>query len=681
MQHLILSENRLDRATTSFVENVSDETLSALSDEELQKFFFELLKPRLFEERMLTLLKQGRISKWYAGIGQEAVGVGVTKALNSNEFILPIHRCTSVMLARGVPVTRLMAQFLGREDGFSKGREGSLCFGSKEHLIVGGMSQLGMQLPVACGIALAEKLKKRPKVCVVFCGDGGSSLGDVHEAMNVASVWNLPVIFLIENNQYGLSTPIQEQYACDSLADRGAAYGMESLKVDGNNVLEVYQAVSSFASSIRKAPRPVLLECLTFRMRGHEEASGTKYVPQELFETWGKKDPIDTFARYLRDSGLLSEPSEQAVRKAVAEEIENEIERAFLSKPVVSNAQSEEASVFAPHTQKIVSPKTFEKKEMRFVDAISDGMRHGMVQNDNMIIMGQDVAEYGGVFKITEGFLEQFGKQRVRNTPLCESAIAGITVGLSIANYKSIFEMQFGDFAGCAFNQIANNVAKLFYRWGQNVDTVIRLPVGAGGGAGPFHSMSNEGWFSSLPGLKIVYPSSPSDAKGLLLAAIEDPNPVLFFEHKVLYQKLKEKVSVDYYTEEIGKARFVRKGSDITIITWGMGVHWANEFVEKHPEIDACILDLRTLRPLDLDAIAEAVKMSGRVCVLQEAALTCGLGAEVSAHISENLFHYLDAPIMRCASLDTPVPFADALEDTYLANSRLEQTLLKLALY
>jgi len=670
-----------ERAVSSFTENISDETLSALSDEDLQKFLVELLKPRLFEERMLTLLRQGRISKWFAGIGQEAVGVGVAQALHSNEFILPIHRCTSVMLSRGIPVDRLMAQFLGREDGFSKGRERSFYFGSKEHLIVGGISQLGAQFPVACGIALAEKIKQRPKVCVVFCGDGGTSQGDVHEAMNVASVWNLPVIFLIENNQYGLSTPTHEQYACDRLADRGVAYGMESKRVDGNNVLEVYQTVSNFATSIRKTPRPVLLECLTFRMRGHEEASGVKYVPKELLEQWGKKDPIENYAKYLRDSGLLSVPSEEAVRKAVAEEIEAEIEKAYASKPVVSTAQFEEASVFAPYTYAQVKPKSSTTKEMRFVDGISDGLRLGMEKFDNLLIMGQDVAEYGGVFKITEGFLEKFGKDRVRNTPLCESAIAGITVGLSIGNFKSVFEMQFGDFAGCAYNQITNNVAKLFYRWGQNVDTVIRMPVGAGVRAGPFHSMSNEAWFASVAGLKIVYPSSVSDAKGLLLAAIEDPNPVLFLEHKVLYRRLKEEVSEEYFTEEIGKARFVSRGNDLAIITWGMGVHWANDFLEKHPEVKACVLDLRTLRPLDLASIDEAVKMSGRVCVLHEAALTGGVGAEVSAYISENLFEYLDAPVVRCASLDTPVPFAEALEDIYLANSRLEEKLLNLLSY
>jgi 2-oxoisovalerate dehydrogenase E1 component len=663
---------------SQFLANISEQTLSAISDDELKRLYVELLKPRLFEERMLTLLRQGRISKWFAGIGQEAVGVGVASALHSNEYILPIHRCTSVMLARGIPVKRLMSQFLGKNEGFTQGRDRSFYFGSKDHLVIGGISQLGAQLPVACGIALGEQLKQRAKVCVVFCGDGGSSQGDVHEAMNLASVWNLPVIFLIENNQYGLSTPVHEQYACESLADRAIGYGMEGMCVDGNNILEVYQAISDFARSARENPRPILLECLTFRMRGHEEASGTAYVPPEMFEYWKKRDPIDTYAQHLIDAGLLSVPGEQAVREAVAHEIEEQIEEAYLDSDVVSTSEIESKAIYAPFEQVPKAPATAALKEMRFVDAISDGLRLGMREHENLVLMGQDVAEYGGVFKITEGFLEEFGKDRIRNTPLCESAIAGMCVGLSITNYKSIFELQFADFAGCAFNQIVNNIAKLHYRWGQNVDTLIRLPVGAGVRAGPFHSMSNEAWFASVPGLKIVYPSSVRDAKGLVLAALEDPNPVLFFEHKVLYRRLKEEIPEDYFTEEIGKAKLVSEGSDVSIITWGMGVHWAQEYSAKHPELSVAILDLRTLRPYDEESIAEVVEMSGRVLVLHEAALTAGFGAEIAAFIAENLFQHLDAPVVRCGSLDTPIPFAASLEDSYLANARLEDKLQSL---
>ena len=330
------------------------------------------------------------------------------------------------------------------------------------------------------------------------------------------------------------------------------------------------------------------------------------------------------------------------------------------------------------YDQEVVSPESDKTREMRFVDAVSDGLRIALRRYDNLVVLGQDIAEYGGVFKVTEGFYEEFGKERIRNTPICESAIIGASLGLSIKKMKSVVEMQFADFVTSGFNQVVNNLAKIFYRWGQNADVVIRMPTGAGVGAGPFHSQSNEAWFFHTPGLKVVYPSTPYDAKGLLLAAIEDPNPVMFFEHKFLYRKLKDQVPEDYYTVEIGKARIVREGNDISIITYGQGVYWALDILNENPDIDAEVIDLRTLLPLDKDTIFSSVKKTGKVLILHEDCITGGIGSEIAALISEKCFEYLDAPVFRAGGLDTPVPFAAELEQNFFPLERARKLLREL---
>jgi 2-oxoisovalerate dehydrogenase E1 component len=651
------------------------------SDQILLDLYKTILFPRLIEEKMLVLLRQGRISKWFSGIGQEAISAGVVSALAPDEWIMPLHRNLGVFTGRQMPLDKLFSQWQGRQNGFSKGRERSFHFGSAEHYICGMISHLGPQLALADGVALAHKLKKQSKVSLAFTGEGGTSEGDFHEALNLAAVWDLPVIFIIENNGYGLSTPVREQFRSKRLADKGIGYGMESVQIDGNNILDVYDTLRGVREFCIREQKPYLVECMTFRMRGHEEASGTKYIPAELFEIWGGKDPVICYENWLISEGVLNENKMQEVRSEFRSIIESAI--AVQHDPVVVDTEKELRDMYAKTPQhqvptESVSPDLQTAPVKRFIDGIREGLWQSMEALDNLILMGQDIAEYGGAFKITEGFLDKFGRERVRNTPLCESAVVGAALGLSLEGYKSVMEMQFADFAAVGFNQIVNNLAKMHYRWGWAANTVIRMPTGAGVGAGPFHSQSNEAWFTHVPGLKVVYPSTPADAKGLLNAAILDSNPVLFFEHKVLYRSINGPLPEHYYTIEIGKAALVKVGNDISIITYGAGVHWALSLAAQKPDISFDILDLRSLLPLDYEAIRETILKTGKVIVLHEDTLTGGIGGEISAWIGEHCFEMLDAPVLRCASLDTAVPFNIELEKNFLANARLWETVEKL---
>lgn len=651
-----------------------------ITNEELKRIYYYLLKPRMIEEKMLILLRQGRISKWFSGIGQEAISVGAAMALNPEEYMLPMHRNLGMFTGRDVPFDRMFSQWQGKMNGFSKGRERSFHFGINDYHLVGMISHLGPQLAVADGIALGAKLKNEKKVTLVISGDGGTSEGDFHEALNTAAVWDLPVIFLVESNGYGLSTPSRDQFRCEKISDRAIGYGIKGLTIDGNNVIEVYNTIKKLAEEIRENPHPVLLECVTFRMRGHEEASGTKYVPKELFEEWAPKDPLLNYEKFLLEKGIIDEHFIEEIRSSIKQEIDAGVESVFEEPEVTACTEDEINDVYAPF-HFVSQPASSIKKEMRLIDAISDGLRESLRAHDSLVVMGQDVAEYGGVFKITEGFVEEFGKDRIRNTPLCESAILSAGLGYSIKGGKSVIEMQFADFVTSGFNAIVNNLAKSHYRWEQNSDVVVRMPTGAGVGAGPFHSQSNESWFLHTPGLKIAYPAFPADAKGLLITAIEDPNPVMFFEHKALYRSVQEEVPEGYYNLEFGKANLLKEGNEVTIVTYGMGVHWALETLKNHPEINADLIDLRTLVPLDTETIYKSVKKTGKVIILHECTYTGGIGAEIASLITENCFHDLDAPVLRCASLDTPVPFAIPLEQNFLPKKRFEEMLQKLINY
>lgn len=651
-----------------------------LTDEQLLDLYKKLLKPRLIEEKMLILIRQGKVSKWFSGIGQEAISVGVTSVLDEFEYVLPMHRNLGVFTTRNIPLHRLFSQWQGKANGFTKGRDRSFHFGTQEYNIIGMISHLGPQLGIADGIALANKLQDNKKVTAVFTGEGGTSEGDFHEALNIAAVWKLPVMFVIENNGYGLSTPTKEQYSCENLADKGIGYGIESYIIDGNNILEIYNKLSKLKEDMQNDPHPVLLEFKTFRMRGHEEASGTKYVPKELMEEWETKDPVVNYRNYLTEIGVLTTELDEEFHNEIKQEIDENLAVANAEPEIIPTYSGELEDVYKPYQyEEIIS--TSESKNIRFIDAIRNSLEQSMQRHKNLVMMGQDIAEYGGAFKITDGFVEFFGKDRVRNTPICESAIVSTAMGLSINNYKAIVEMQFADFVSTGFNPIVNLLAKSHYRWGEKADVVVRMPCGGGTQAGPFHSQTNEAWFTKTPGLKVVYPAFPYDAKGLLNTAINDPNPVLFFEHKQLYRSIHQDVPTDYYTIPFGKAALLKEGTSVTIIAFGAPVHWALETLAKYPEIKADLIDLRTLQPLDTETIFASVKKTGKVIVYQEDTLFGGIASDISALIMEECFEYLDAPVKRVASLDSPIPFTKALEDQFLPKNRFEEVLLELLKY
>ncbi len=654
-----------------------------IGKEQALSLYKKLLLPRRIEERMLKLLRQNKISKWFSGMGQEAISVGTASVLDEEDYLLPMHRNLGLFTTRGVDLYKLFCQLLGKADGFTGGRDRSFHFGVPEKRIVGMISHLAATMPIADGLALSSKLREKDFIACSFCGDGATSEGEFHEALNLAAVWELPVIFMIENNGYGLSTPTSEQYACDDLVDRALGYGMHGVKIDGNDIFEVMDVVSEAKDKALQG-EPTLIEARTFRMRGHEEASGTFYVPDEKFEKWAERDPIERLAEWLKSEELVSGDEElDALRDEVDQSFLGKLDQALEADDPTFDRQREESRLFTPvgtHEKKNTTNTTSEK---RFVDAIQFSLRQAFEKDEDFLIMGQDIAEYGGVFKVTEGFVEQFGKERIRNTPIIEAGALGCAVGLALQGFKPVVEMQFADFISCGYNQIINNISKGQYRWMPPLNITIRAPHGAGVGAGPYHSASPEGWFMQHPGLKIVVPSTVEDAQNLLYSALYDPNPVLFFEHKKLYRSIREVTADRCKPVELGNARIFREGTDATIITYGMGVHWANEISDTYAErdVEIEIVDLRCLAPLDMERVEKSVAKTNKVLLLQEPSATLGPMSELSSLITEQCFESLDAPIMRCSSLDIPIPFSPKLEEAYLAEARLTEKIDQLLAY
>jgi 2-oxoisovalerate dehydrogenase E1 component len=650
---------------------------------DLRTAYEALYLPRLIEEKMLRMIRQGRISKWFSGFGQEAIAVGVTLALEDDDYILPMHRNLGVWTTRDIPLRRLFAQLLGRDRGFTKGRDRTFHFGVQHKRIIGMISHVGAMIPVAAGLGIASDYRKEGFVVACFIGEGASREGDFHEALNLAATWRLPVLFIVENNGYGLSTPTAEAMAVEDLSAAAAGYGMAGESVDGNDLVAVCQSVLRAAARARAGEGPTLLEMKTFRMRGHEEASGTKYVPQELIESWAAKDPVDRLRKQVLADGLLTEEDLDVMRRSMESRIDQAVEYALSQPPVASTREAERSDVYAPAIP-VPGPGNSSCSERRFVDAITDGLREAMLADDAVVLLGQDIAEYGGVFKVTAGLLEQFGPERVLNTPIIESGAVGATMGMAIRELKPVLEIQYADFISCSFNQIVNNLATTHYRWGRPLNVTIRAPYGGNIGAGPFHSQCVEAWFCHVPGLKVVVPSTPEEAKGLLISSIADPNPVLFFEHKFLYRSVKGRVPDGYYGTELGRARVVRQGTDATIVTYGLGVHWALEeadfFAERGRDVE--VIDLRTLIPFDAETVAESVRKTGRLLILHEAQLTGGFGGEIYASITQVAFEHLDAPPVRVGAEDTPIPFSPNLEkEVYSARPRLRDTLQRLLEY
>jgi 2-oxoisovalerate dehydrogenase E1 component len=586
----------------------------------------------------------------------------------------------------------LFRQLLGREGPITGGRDRTFHFGDLDHHVVGMISHLGAMAPVATGLALAARLRGEDRVAAVLTGDGASSEGDVHEAMNLAAVWKLPVVFVIENNQWGLSTPVSEQYACVDLVDRAAGYGMPGELVDGNDVLAVLDACARAAARGRAGKGPTLLECKTFRMRGHEEASGADYVPAADIAAWVARDPIDRFEARLDEAGVLPATERAGLREELRAEVETLVSGALAAPAPATTEDAELGRVFAApaplrrrdadgEAGSAGSGAGLGDGDVRYLDAIRDALAVALAADDRVVLLGQDIARYGGVFKATQGLADEFGTERVRNTPIIESGAIGAALGLALAGFRPVVEMQFGDFVTCGFNQLVNNVATTRYRWNAAVPLVVRLPVGGGLGAGPFHSQNVEAWFAHVPGLKVVAPATAGDAKGLLLAALDDGNPVLVLEHKRLYRSVRGPVPGGHHVVPIGAGRIARPGSAATVVTYGAGVEWAVTAAdalaaEGAGEVE--VIDLRSLRPWDRDMVLDSVRRTSRVLVLHEAGLTGGLGAEIAATVADQAFMDLDAPVRRVGGLDTPIPFAPTLEAVWSADSRLLPALREL---
>ncbi|MBN92766.1 MAG: dehydrogenase [Deltaproteobacteria bacterium] len=663
----------------------------------LEHLLRHLLTARAVEERCIRMVKQGIQPKFFSAWGNEATAVGTAAALDRDDVLVPMHRSLGAHLVRGHSLDEIFLQAFLKDDSHTRGRDTGLHLGAAGTNIIGMISPLGSMNTVAAGIAMAEQLMGQETVVLAYIGDGGTSTGVFHEAMNFIGVRQLPVVTVIENNQWAFGTPNELQFGCETLADRGPAYGMPSVRIDGTDVRAVYEATKEAVHRARAGQGPALIESLTMRMRGHAEHDDMAYVPDEMVDEWGQRDPVTQYLQWLRDGNHLPELDVDALRASIEQEVLEASDRArAASDPNPASALTgvfhetadgkkpdrSNSSVSVAPTSEVVGERAAETAsrlgegrtvepiptpgtEVSYIDAIRHCLHHHLQSDPRTVLLGQDIGLMGGAFRATRGLSEQFGPQRVVDTPISEGAIIGGCIGLAIRGLRPVAEMQFADFVCSTFNELVNNAGTFRYRIGVGVPMVVRLPSAGGIGAGPFHSLNPEAWFAHSPGLKVVVPSTVEDAWGLLNTAIDDEDPVLFLEQKYYYRRAKGPLPDPEHRVPLGCARKARAGKDATVVTWGVGLDRSLEAADSLAARgvgDVEVLDLRSIVPWDKEAISQSVRQTSRLLVVHEARNTCGFGSEIAAWAAEELFEWLDAPVRRVTGADVPTPSHKELE-------------------
>ncbi|MGQ9732288.1 MAG: alpha-ketoacid dehydrogenase subunit alpha/beta [Candidatus Zipacnadales bacterium] len=642
---------------------------------ELRELYRQMVTIREFETELLRASRRGDLADaTHLCIGQEAIAVGAIAALRPEDFITSTHRGHGHCIAKGADVRRMMAELYGRASGYCRGRGGSMHIADFSLGICGANGIVGAGLPIANGIALAAKLKGTGQVCLSFFGEGAANQGAFHEALNLASIWRLPVVFICENNQYAVSMAANESMNIEHVADRAAAYGIPGRVVDGNDVLAVREATAAAVKRARRGEGPTLLECKTYRLTGHYAMDPDRYRPPDERKWWEKNnDPLQRARQLLLDSGLATAEELKAQQRSIRAAIRAAHRSARDEEPYPPVAETC-ADLYTPQPPLPDSGPPPEGSPQRtFVEALGEAIAFEMERDERVLLIGEDVGKRGGAFQVSAGLLDRFGADRVRDTPISESAIVGCGVGAAMQGLRPLCEIMFSDFSTIAMDQIANQAAKMRYMFGGQVSVplVIRMTSGCAGRArGAQHSQSLEAWFMHTPGLKVVYPSTPAEAKGLLIAAIRDEDPVIFLEHKGLLQEVGP-VPEGEYIIPLGQAAVKREGSDITFVTYARGVHIALEAARRLEKnaIQAEVIDLRTLVPLDKDTLLASVRKTGRVVVVTEDCQTAGAAAEIMAVIIEHAFNMLKEAPVRICGLDVPLPYSTPLEACALPNA------------
>lgn len=647
----------------------------------LHEFYRFMLLTRRFEARISALGKEGKlVGGFFSSLGQEAISVGTTLALKPEDWVAPMIRNIGTVLVRGYTPAELFSQFLARRGGPNRGKDSNLHFGDPAHGVVGCISHLGPLVPIMTGVAMAGRMRGQGRVTMTYLGEGGCSVGDFHEGLNLAAVQKAPFVLVVENNGWSYSTPLESQTLVKDIASRAVGYGIRGLIGDGNDVVEVWKLTRRAVEDARAGGGPQLLEFKTFRRKGHAEHDDAKYVPREQVEAWTARDPIDRFEAWLRDHGKMTDAERRAIHGQIDRELAEGERIAAADRPpdpaeAIRGVYADDAIVaVTPWARREGDPVTAEPTEVvppdaggdvTYLEAIRRALFEEMERDDRVFCIGEDIGSYGGAFRVTQGLLEKFGAARVIDTPIAESATVGAALGAALAGMRPVVEFQFIDFISCAFNMIVQFVAKMRWRTGQAAPMVLRGPCGAGVHAGPFHSQTPEMWFVHTPGLKVVMPATPADARGLLKAAIRDDDPVVFLEHKYLYRRIKGSLPGGEGIVPIGRAALRAEGDDLTIVTYGAMVHTV---MAALPDLglSAEVIDLRTLCPLDRGAVVRSVRKTHKLMIVHEDTRTGGIAGEIAAVVNEEAFDALDGPIVRVTAPDAPVPFSPNLEEAFL---------------